>query len=67
MSVLKVKYAYIRRKALSIFYPFAGVGIVLALGLGHLWENKIMRPVLKRLNDLSRAFVTASENKVDRC
>lgn len=43
--MLEAKYADVRRKALSILIGITVAGMILAVGLGYILANKIMRPV----------------------
>jgi two-component system NtrC family sensor kinase len=54
VGVLEAKYADIRTKTLTIFILLTIAGIVLAIGLGYVLENIILRPV-HRLIEVSTA------------
>ena len=45
VGVLEVKYADIRRKAISVFILITVAGMALAIGLGYILADKIMSPV----------------------
>jgi two-component system NtrC family sensor kinase len=45
VGVLEAKYADIRKKALSVFVLITLAGMALAIGLGYILANKIMKPV----------------------
>jgi two-component system NtrC family sensor kinase len=53
VGVLEAKYADMRRNALSILIIITVAGMTLAIGLGYILANKIMRPV-HRLIDASQ-------------
>jgi two-component system NtrC family sensor kinase len=56
VGVLEVKYSDVRSKALTALILITGAGMVLAVGLGYVLANKIMRPV----NQLIRASIQVS-------
>jgi two-component system NtrC family sensor kinase len=69
VGVLEAKYADIRRKALSVFFLLTIAGIALAIGLGYILENVIMRPVhrlIKASNEVSHGNFSPDLGAVSR-
>ncbi len=60
VGVLEAKYADIRRKALTLLMGITVAGMILAVGLGFILANKIMRPV----HQLIRASTEVSEGNL---
>jgi len=59
VGVLEAKYADMRRKALTVLVLIIVAGMALAIGLGYLLADKIMRPV-RRLIEVSQQVVGGS-------
>ena len=61
VGLLEAKYADMRWKAISIFILITVAGILLAIGLGYIMADKIMRPVnllIKASNKVSEGILS---------
>jgi two-component system NtrC family sensor kinase len=69
VGLLEAKYADMRRKAISIFILITIAGILLAIGLGYIMADKIMRPVnrlIKASNKVSEGILSPDIGPVSR-
>ncbi|MEA3359683.1 MAG: ATP-binding protein, partial [Thermodesulfobacteriota bacterium] len=65
----EAKYADMRRNAISIFILITIAGILLAIGLGYIMADKIMRPVhrlIKASNEVSEGILSPDIGPVSR-
>ena len=69
VGLLEAKYADMRWKAISIFILITVAGILLAIGLGYIMADKIMRPVnllIKASNKVSEGILSPDIGPVSR-
>jgi len=69
VGLLEAKYADMRWKAISIFILITVAGILLAIGLGYIVADKIMRPVhrlIKASNEVSEGSLSPDIGPVSK-